>query len=53
MNSPQQIIEKLLYQREMFVPQRFMAQADNGGLSSARLLKRLNYWQPRLHQLPP
>jgi hypothetical protein len=30
--SPQQIIDKLLYQHEMFKHQRFMAQIDIGGL---------------------
>jgi alkanesulfonate monooxygenase SsuD/methylene tetrahydromethanopterin reductase-like flavin-dependent oxidoreductase (luciferase family) len=30
--SPQQIIDKLLYQHEMFGHQRFMAQIDIGGL---------------------
>jgi hypothetical protein len=30
--SPQEIIDKLLYQREIFGHQRFLAQIDLGGL---------------------
>ena len=30
--SPQQIVDKLMYERELFGHQRFMAQIDIGGL---------------------
>lgn len=35
--SPQQIIEKILYQHELFGHQRFMAQLDIGGLPYAKV----------------
>jgi alkanesulfonate monooxygenase SsuD/methylene tetrahydromethanopterin reductase-like flavin-dependent oxidoreductase (luciferase family) len=35
--SPQQIIDKILYERELFGHQRFLAQIDIGGLPFARV----------------
>jgi alkanesulfonate monooxygenase SsuD/methylene tetrahydromethanopterin reductase-like flavin-dependent oxidoreductase (luciferase family) len=35
--SPQQIIDKILYEHELFVHQRFMAQIDIGGLPFAKV----------------
>lgn len=39
--SPQQIIDKLLYQYEMFGHQRFMAQIDIGGLPYAKVAQTI------------
>jgi alkanesulfonate monooxygenase SsuD/methylene tetrahydromethanopterin reductase-like flavin-dependent oxidoreductase (luciferase family) len=37
--SPQQIIDKILYERELFGHQRFMAQIDIGGLPFAQVAR--------------
>lgn len=39
--SPQQIIEKVLYQYELFGHQRFMAQLDFGGVPFAKVMKNI------------
>lgn len=39
--SPQQIIEKLLYQYELYGQQRFMAQIDFGGLPYDKIVKNI------------
>ncbi|AOZ90851.1 LLM class flavin-dependent oxidoreductase [Paenibacillus crassostreae] len=39
--SPQQIIEKILYQYELFGQQRFMAQIDFGGVPFAKIAKNI------------
>ncbi|MGY3748474.1 LLM class flavin-dependent oxidoreductase [Vagococcus salmoninarum] len=39
--SPQQIIEKMLYQYELFGQQRFMAQVDFGGVPLAQVKKNI------------
>ncbi|WP_085994336.1 LLM class flavin-dependent oxidoreductase [Oceanobacillus senegalensis] len=39
--SPQQIIEKLLYQHEMFGHQRYIAQIDFGGVPFDKLMKNM------------
>jgi probable LLM family oxidoreductase len=39
--SPQQIIEKILYQHELFGHQRFIAQIDIGGQSFTEVAKRI------------
>ena len=40
--SPQQIIEKILYQHEQFGHQRFIGQMDFGGVSSQNLMKNID-----------
>jgi alkanesulfonate monooxygenase SsuD/methylene tetrahydromethanopterin reductase-like flavin-dependent oxidoreductase (luciferase family) len=35
--SPQEIIDKIMYQRELFAHQRFLAQTDIGGLPYAKV----------------
>jgi alkanesulfonate monooxygenase SsuD/methylene tetrahydromethanopterin reductase-like flavin-dependent oxidoreductase (luciferase family) len=37
--SPQQIIQKILYERELFGHQRFLAQIDIGGLPFAKVAR--------------
>ncbi|MBW4080875.1 LLM class flavin-dependent oxidoreductase [Paenibacillus sp. S150] len=39
--SPQQIIEKLLYQHELFGHQRYTAQLDFGGVPFAKIMKNI------------
>lgn len=39
--SPQQIIEKILYQHELFGHQRYIAQIDFGGVSFEKLMKNV------------
>jgi len=39
--SPQQIIEKMLYQYELFGQQRFMAQIDFGGVPFDKIAKNI------------
>ena len=39
--SPQQIIEKMLYQYELFGQQRFMAQIDFGGVPFDKIEKNI------------
>jgi len=39
--SPQQIIEKILYQHELFGHQRYIAQMDFGGVPYERLMKNI------------
>ncbi|MGB2990994.1 MAG: LLM class flavin-dependent oxidoreductase [Paenisporosarcina sp.] len=39
--SPQQIIEKILYQHELFSHQRYIAQIDFGGVPYERLIKNI------------
>lgn len=39
--SPQQVIEKLLYQHEMFGHQRYIAQMDFGGVPFDKLMKNI------------
>lgn len=39
--SPQQIIEKLLYQHELYGHQRFMAQIDFGGVPFDKIMKNI------------
>ena len=39
--SPQQIIEKILYQHELFGHQRYIAQIDFGGVSFDKLMKNV------------
>ncbi|MBN6205098.1 LLM class flavin-dependent oxidoreductase [Ralstonia pickettii] len=40
--SPQQIIEKILYQQELFGHQRYIAQIDFGGVSFENLMKNID-----------
>jgi len=40
--SPQQIIEKILYQHEMFDHQRYIAQMDFGGVPFDKLMKNID-----------
>lgn len=37
--SPQQIVDKIMYQRELFGHQRFLAQIDIGGLPFAKVAR--------------
>jgi alkanesulfonate monooxygenase SsuD/methylene tetrahydromethanopterin reductase-like flavin-dependent oxidoreductase (luciferase family) len=37
--SPQQIVDKILYERELFGHQRFLAQADIGGMPFANVAR--------------
>lgn len=39
--SPQQIIEKILYQHELYGHQRFMAQLDFGGVPFENVMKNI------------
>ena len=39
--SPQQIIEKILYQHELFGHQRYIAQMDFGGVPFDKLMKNI------------
>ncbi|GEM_PF-3517610 len=39
--SPQQIIEKMLYQYELYGHQRFMAQIDFGGVPFEKIMKNI------------
>ena len=39
--SPQQVIDKLLYQHELFGHQRFLAQIDVGGLPYAKVAQTI------------
>ncbi|MCZ6902218.1 MAG: hypothetical protein O7C62_06435, partial [Rickettsia endosymbiont of Ixodes persulcatus] len=39
--SPQQIIEKILYQHELYNHQRFMAQIDFGGVPFDKIMKNI------------
>ena len=39
--SPQQIIEKILYQHELFNHQRYIAQMDFGGVPFENLMKNI------------
>jgi probable LLM family oxidoreductase len=39
--SPQQIIDKLMYERELFAHDRFLAQVDLGGLPYAKVAKSI------------
>jgi alkanesulfonate monooxygenase SsuD/methylene tetrahydromethanopterin reductase-like flavin-dependent oxidoreductase (luciferase family) len=39
--SPQQIIDKLLYQHELFGHQRFLAQIDLGGLPYSKVAQTI------------
>src|SRR5699024_10580037 len=39
--SPEQIIEKMLYQHELFDMQRFLAQIDFGGVPHEKLMKNI------------
>lgn len=41
--SPQQIIEKMLYQYELYKHQRFMAQIDFGGVPFDKVMKNIEY----------
>lgn len=41
--SPQQIIEKILYQHELFGHQRYIAQMDFGGISFDKLKRNIDY----------
>ncbi len=41
--SPQQIIEKILYQHELFGHQRYIAQMDFGGVSFDKLKRNIDY----------
>ncbi|PSL36343.1 alkanesulfonate monooxygenase SsuD/methylene tetrahydromethanopterin reductase-like flavin-dependent oxidoreductase (luciferase family) [Planomicrobium soli] len=40
--SPQQVIEKILYQQEMFGHQRYIAQMDFGGVPFDRLMRNID-----------
>ena len=40
--SPQQIIEKILYQHELYNHQRFMAQIDFGGVPFNKIMKNID-----------
>lgn len=40
--SPKQVIEKILYQHEMFNHQRYIAQIDFGGVDFKRLIKNID-----------
>lgn len=39
--SPQQIVEKMLYQHELYGHQRFMAQIDFGGVPFDKIMKNI------------
>ena len=39
--SPQQIIEKILYQHELYHHQRFMGQIDFGGVPFNQIMKNI------------
>ena len=39
--SPQQIIDKLIYERELFAHDRFLGQVDIGGLPYAKVAKSI------------
>jgi hypothetical protein len=39
--SPQQIIEKILHQHEVFGHQRYLAQIDFGGMPYAEVMKQI------------
>lgn len=39
--SPQQIVEKILYQHELYGHQRFMAQIDFGGVHFDKIMKNI------------
>jgi alkanesulfonate monooxygenase SsuD/methylene tetrahydromethanopterin reductase-like flavin-dependent oxidoreductase (luciferase family) len=39
--SPQQIIDKLMYERELFAHDRFLAQIDIGGLPYAKVARAI------------
>lgn len=41
--SPQQIIEKILYQHELYGHQRFMAQIDFGGVPFDKIMKNIEF----------
>lgn len=41
MGSPQQIVEKMLYQHELYGHQRFMAQIDFGGVPFDKIMKNI------------
>lgn len=41
--SPQQVIEKILYQHEMFGHQRYIAQMDFGGVPFDKLMKNIEW----------
>ena len=39
--SPEQIVEKILYQHELFNHQRYIAQLDFGGIPHDRIMKNI------------
>ena len=39
--SPQQIVDKLMYERELFGHDRFLAQVDTGGLPYAKVAQSI------------
>ena len=45
--SPQQIVDKILYERELLGHQRFLAQIDIGGLPFAKVARVIELLQPR------
>jgi probable LLM family oxidoreductase len=46
--SPQQIIDKILYERELFGHQRFLAQIDIGGLPLARVARVIELFATKI-----
>jgi probable LLM family oxidoreductase len=46
--SPQQIIDKILYERELFAHQRFLAQIDIGGLPFARVARVIELFATKI-----
>ena len=46
--SPQQIIDKIMYERELFGHQRFLAQIDIGGLPFANVAKVIELLATRI-----
>jgi probable LLM family oxidoreductase len=46
--SPQQIIDKILYERELFGHQRFLAQIDIGGLPFARVAEVIELFATKI-----
>ena len=46
--SPQQIVDKILYERELFGHQRFLAQIDIGGLPFAKVAQVIELFATKI-----
>ncbi len=46
--SPQQIVDKIMYERELFSHQRFLAQIDIGGLSFAEVARMIELFATKV-----